>query len=62
VDPDDASGLAHAMRACEDAETCDRLVKAGTLRLQQIEQQRKEAEVALLARLRQFEARRACWP
>jgi glycosyltransferase involved in cell wall biosynthesis len=62
VDPDDANALAQAMRACTDPATSARLVAAGTLRLRQVEQQRKEAESALLARLRQFEARRACWP
>jgi hypothetical protein len=50
------------MLACADAQTCARLVKAGALRLQQIEQQRGDAEATLLSRLRQFEARRACWP
>jgi glycosyltransferase involved in cell wall biosynthesis len=62
VDADDARALANAMRACTDATTCARLVEAGTLRLQEIEEQRKAAEEALLARLRRFEARRACWP
>ena len=62
VDPDDPDALAQAMLACGNPETCTRLVRAGTLRLQHVEQQRKDAEAALLARLRQFEARRACWP
>lgn len=62
VDPDDANALAQAMHACTDAGTRANLVRSGTLRLRQIEQQRKEAESALLERLRQFEARRSCWP
>jgi glycosyltransferase involved in cell wall biosynthesis len=62
VDPDDAVALAAAMRACSDPFTCAWLVEAGTLRLREVENRRKEAEAALLARLRQFEARRACWP
>ena len=62
VDPDDADALARAMQACSDDETCATLVNAGAARLLQIEQQRKEAEAELLARLRQFEAKRSCWP
>jgi glycosyltransferase involved in cell wall biosynthesis len=62
VNPDDADALAEAMRACTDAGTRANLVRSGTLRLRHIEQQRKEAESALLERLRQFEARRSCWP
>lgn len=62
VDPDEPGALAEAMRACTDPATCARLVEAGTLRLQEIVNQRKEAEAALLERLRRFEARRACWP
>jgi glycosyltransferase involved in cell wall biosynthesis len=62
VDPDDARSLAAAMASCGDSATCARLVEAGRRRLQELERQRKEAEAALLARLRQFEAMRACWP
>jgi glycosyltransferase involved in cell wall biosynthesis len=62
VDPDNAGELAEAMQACGDAATRDRLVRAGTARLREIERQRKAAEAALLERLRQFEARRRCWP
>ena len=62
VDPDDAEELARAMQACAAEETCAALVRAGALRLRQLEMQRKEAESALLARLREFEARRSCWP
>lgn len=62
VDPDDAEALAAAMRACADQATCERLVAAGALRLRETESRRKEAEAELLARLNQFEARRACWP
>jgi len=62
VNPDDASALADAMHACTDADTRANLVRSGTLRLRQIEQQREEAEAALLERLRQFEAKRSCWP
>lgn len=62
VDPDDARALADAMRACTDAATCARLAEAGARRLGEIERQREAAQAALLGRLREFEARRACWP
>lgn len=62
VDPDDADALARAMHACLDDATCGTLASVGAARLRQIEQQRKDAETVLLARLRQFEARRSCWP
>lgn len=61
VDPDDAEALAAAMRACLDPDTCSRLTEAGTRRLREIESERASAEAELLARLRRFEARRACW-
>lgn len=61
VDPDDTQRLARAMQACTDAKICAALVEAGKKRLQEIEQDRKDAEAALLTRLRQFEARRSCW-
>jgi glycosyltransferase involved in cell wall biosynthesis len=62
ADPDDAGALAAAMRACSDPAACARLVEAGALRLRHFEEQRTQAAAVLLARLRQFEARRACWP
>ena len=62
VDVDDAGALADAMCACLDKETCDKLVREGTLRLQEIGEERRAAESALLERLGKFEARRACWP
>lgn len=61
VDPDDAEALAQAMQDCANEETCAALVKAGAARLQHVAQQRIAAETALLARLREFEARRSCW-
>jgi hypothetical protein len=49
------------MLACQDDVACARLVEAGSLRLREVEQRREHAEQELLRRLRQFEARRACW-
>lgn len=61
VDPDDAEELARAMQKTMDPATATNLVRLGALRLQQIAQQRAEAEAELLRRLRLFEARRRCW-
>lgn len=61
VDPDDANQLADAMQACSIAETRAQLIRHGTQRLREIEQERLHAEARLLSRLQQFEARRACW-
>jgi glycosyltransferase involved in cell wall biosynthesis len=61
VNPDDATELAGAMRACTDPEISSSLVKLGTLRLRQIEQRRKDGETELSNRLLQFEVRRKCW-
>lgn len=62
IDPDDAQALAAAMASCTDSTTCERLVEAGRQRLRELELERKEAQAVLVARLRQFEAMRACWP
>jgi glycosyltransferase involved in cell wall biosynthesis len=61
VDPDDADALAAAMRDCLDPAVGARLVEAGARRLREIEGQREAAEAELLAHLRRFETRRACW-
>lgn len=62
VNPDDPEALAQAMLACSDAGTRARLIEAGSTRLRHVEQQRRDAESALLERLRQFAARRGTWP
>jgi len=62
ANPDSATALAEAMKACTDRDTVTRLVLNGTIRLHEIEQQRSISEVALTERLLQFEARRKCWP
>ncbi|MDH4199250.1 MAG: glycosyltransferase [Spirochaetia bacterium] len=62
VNPDDASELANAMKACTDQAISSLLVKAGTLRLSQIDSLRKKRENEFVSRLIQFEARRKCWP
>jgi glycosyltransferase involved in cell wall biosynthesis len=61
ANPDSAKELAEAMKAGTDPETAIRLVEYGTLRLRQLEQQRKGSESELINRLLQFEARRRCW-
>jgi glycosyltransferase involved in cell wall biosynthesis len=61
VNPDDATELAEGMLACARGDICANLVKEGAVRLREIEQQRTEAESALLRRLLQFESKRACW-
>lgn len=61
VNPDDEEELAEAMRACANSETCARLVMLGCMRLQQLEQQRAEAESELAKRIMQFAAKRRCW-
>lgn len=61
VDPDDAQELARAMQKSMDPQVSADLVRLGTSRLKQIEQQRADAEAELLRRMRLFEARRRCW-
>lgn len=61
ANPDSATELAEAMKACTDPEISASLVKLGALRLRQIEQQRESSETELINRLLQFEARRRCW-
>jgi glycosyltransferase involved in cell wall biosynthesis len=61
ANPDSATELAAAMKACTDPDTVTRLVLNGTIRLHEIEQQRRISEIALTNRLLQFEARRKCW-
>lgn len=61
ANPDSATELAEAMKAGADPETAARLVEQGTLRLYQLEHQRKDSETELMNRLLQFEARRKCW-
>lgn len=61
VDPDDIHQLVEAFKICTEPQTVSRLVAAGTLRLQQIEQMRAKSEIELTRRLTQFEARRKCW-
>lgn len=61
VNPDDPGDLAEAMMACDDSRTRANLVKAGHLRLREIEQQRTESELKLRNALLQFSVRRRCW-
>ena len=61
VDPDNAEDLARAIQRASDPEVAADLARRGHRRLEQLQQQRSEAEAELLRRLRQFEARRKCW-
>jgi glycosyltransferase involved in cell wall biosynthesis len=61
ADADDAGQLASAIEKVRDPETCSMLIRAGTARLQELEQQRTASEQELVRRLTQFEARRRCW-
>lgn len=61
INPDDAHDLASAMEACLDSKLCGEMSKKGSIRLYEIELQRKKSEDDLLVRLIQFEMRRKCW-
>lgn len=61
VNPDEPGELAEVMIACNDSNIHARLVKAGHLRLQEIEKQRGVAEIKLRKILLQFSVRRRCW-
>jgi glycosyltransferase involved in cell wall biosynthesis len=61
IDPDSAEELAGAMQASLQPEVRDRLVRAGALRLKEVETQRGAAEAKLLGLLERFAARRRCW-
>jgi len=61
VDPDDALQLSSAITNCMDEKFCEKLVKAGKLRLVELSDERKEAESELLSRLFKFEKRLRCW-
>ncbi len=61
IDPDDASDLAAAMKACLNEQLCEEMATKGRLRLQEIVLCRKESEDVLLVRLIQFEKRLRCW-
>jgi glycosyltransferase involved in cell wall biosynthesis len=61
VDPDDAEQLASAIEQALEPAKAAELTRLGTLRLQQVEKQRAQAELELIRRLGQFESRRECW-
>lgn len=61
VDPDDAEGLALAIEASLQSEIAAKLIECGADRLRQIKQQRTDAELELIRRLRRFASRRECW-
>lgn len=61
VDPDDASQLASAMTSCMNEEYCEKLIKAGRARLQELHDELKTSEAELLVILSRFEKRLHCW-
>lgn len=61
VDPDDASQLAEAITTCMDKKFTEKLIKAGRLRLQELNDEHAISEADLLARLKIFEKRLHCW-
>lgn len=61
IDPDDSTDLANAIAAVLDLNIASVLVKAGRLRLEEINREREVAEAQLLSRLTQFSVRRRCW-
>ena len=61
IDPDDANGLAEALKAIMDDRLCNELVEKGHRRLKEIETQRNAAEAELIDRLGRFEKRSRCW-
>ncbi|WP_076590907.1 glycosyltransferase family 4 protein [Herminiimonas arsenitoxidans] len=60
VNPDDAHDLASAMNECSDTLFCNAMIQKGSIRLQEINAQRRVAEDGLLLRLMQFEKRQRC--
>jgi glycosyltransferase involved in cell wall biosynthesis len=61
VDPDEASQLASAMSFCMDEGNCKQLIKAGQVRLRELNNELKASEEELLAILSRFEKRLRCW-
>lgn len=60
-DPDNALDLSRAIKDCFDLNLCAEMIKKGSKRLKEIEQQREESEAELVAILERFESRRSCW-
>jgi len=61
VDPDDASQLAEAITRCMDKGFTEKLVKAGRLRLQELDSENTISAEKLLTILNKFEQRMHCW-
>lgn len=61
VDPDDAASLAAAMKEVTRDEVAAELVRRGSLRLAEIDDQRHIAENKLKASIARFARRRECW-
>lgn len=62
VNPDSAGELAEAMQELAESDLkCAELVRVGTDRLREVDEERKHAEELLRAALSRFEKRRRCW-
>jgi hypothetical protein len=61
IDPDDASQLTSALTSCMDNRLCQNLVKAGKIKLQELDKELKASELALISILTRFEKRLRCW-
>lgn len=61
IDPDSVDDLVIAMQKCMDTDQCKNLITNGQKRLKEISSDRQKSEKILLARLMQFEKRKACW-
>ena len=61
VDPDDASQLASAIVTCMDKDHCNKLIKSGLVRLNQLNREREISESELFMRLQTFSKRLNCW-
>ena len=61
IDPDDASHLAAAIVECLDKDHCNKLIKAGSMRLNQLNREREISGSELFSRLQRFSKRMNCW-
>lgn len=61
IDPDDANDIAKAITKSMDKDFCEKLIKIGLKRLQQLNDEREASEADLLIRLKTFEKRLNCW-
>ncbi len=61
IDPDDAHDIAKAITKSMDKDFCEELIKLGSKRVQELNDEREASEADLLVRLKKFEKRLHCW-